>query len=61
LLFLSFMTGGLVGLFLLLRRRATMKTAIPFGPFLAGSALLLLLAPQTTRFVVLLAWPLSQY
>jgi prepilin signal peptidase PulO-like enzyme (type II secretory pathway) len=45
LLFIAFCIGGFVGTFLLVTKRATGKTAIPFGPFLAGAALILLLAP----------------
>lgn len=44
-LFMSFIVGGLTGLLLLAAKRATPKTAIPFGPFLTGSALVLLMRP----------------
>ncbi|MEX1997891.1 MAG: prepilin peptidase [Candidatus Andersenbacteria bacterium] len=54
-LFLAFTIGGLVGIALLTRGHSTMKTAIPFGPFLAGAAILVLLVPQLpTRFFLLL-------
>ncbi|MDP3997555.1 MAG: prepilin peptidase [bacterium] len=46
LLLISFWAGGLVGLWLLLAKKATVKTAIPFGPFLLGAAVLLLLFPS---------------
>lgn len=45
LLFCAFFVGGIVGIFLLASKQATAKTAIPFGPFLAGSALLLMVFP----------------
>lgn len=47
LLWLAFIVGGVVSIGLLWSGRATMKTAVPFGPFLTGSAVLLLLFPQT--------------
>lgn len=51
LLFVSFMAGGLVASYLLIMRRAGMKTAIPFGPFLTGTALLMLVVPPVAEFV----------
>ena len=57
LLLLSFISGGLVSLALLSKGRATMKTAIPFGPFIAGSAILLLLFPQLQQAIRYLLWP----
>lgn len=45
LLFLAFVAGGIVGLFLLVTGRATMKTPVPFGPFLTGAAILFILSP----------------
>lgn len=45
LLWLAFVVGGLVGIWLLLKKKVELKTAIPFGPFLIGAALLLLLQP----------------
>lgn len=55
LLFLSFVAGGAVSVFLLAANRVTPKTAIPFGPFLAGAALLLLAFPMIVdRFFTLL-------
>lgn len=45
LLFFAFFAGGTIGIFLLATGKATAKTAIPFGPFLAGSALLLMVFP----------------
>jgi prepilin signal peptidase PulO-like enzyme (type II secretory pathway) len=46
LLFLAFLSGGFVGLLLLMTRRASLKTAVPFGPYLTGVALLLLVMPD---------------
>ena len=46
LLFFSFFLGGAFGIFLLLTKKATAKTAIPFGPFLAGTALYIMAFPQ---------------
>jgi leader peptidase (prepilin peptidase)/N-methyltransferase len=38
--FLGFLLGGVWGVALLLARRAGRKSAIPFGPFMLGGALL---------------------
>lgn len=55
LLFIAFFVGGLVGIVLLATKLATRKTAIPFGPFIAGAALLVLIFPQLPdRFFALL-------
>jgi len=55
LLFIAFLVGGLVGVVLLATNSATRKTAIPFGPFLAGAALVLMVFPSISdRFFVLL-------
>jgi len=49
--FTGFLLGGLVGSALLLTRRATRKTAIPFGPFmLAGAMLALFIASPVTTW-----------
>jgi prepilin signal peptidase PulO-like enzyme (type II secretory pathway) len=53
LLWLAFIAGGLVGLWLLWRGRANLKTALPFGPYLVLAALILLLAPQLVDQVFL--------
>lgn len=45
LLFFAFVAGGLVAIILLATRRAHMKTAIAFGPFLIAAAALFLLWP----------------
>lgn len=44
-LFLSFVAGGGVGAVLVLSGRAGLKSHIPFGPFLAGAAAVVLLFP----------------
>lgn len=41
----AFISGGAVSVFLLATKRASMKTAVPFGPFLIGMALLVLSLP----------------
>jgi prepilin signal peptidase PulO-like enzyme (type II secretory pathway) len=46
LLFISFFIGGLVGMWLLVTKKVSKKTAIPFGPFLAISAFLIMIAPD---------------
>jgi prepilin signal peptidase PulO-like enzyme (type II secretory pathway) len=46
LLLASFIVGGCLALILLGTGRVTMKTPIPFGPFLAGTAILLLVVPE---------------
>ncbi|AJT40409.1 prepilin peptidase [Psychromicrobium lacuslunae] len=42
---LSFMLGGLVGVGLLLSRKGTLKTALPFGPLMFAGTILALLTP----------------
>ncbi len=41
--------GVVVGVLLIIRGRANMQTAIPFGAFLAGAAIILLLIPDYLR------------
>jgi prepilin signal peptidase PulO-like enzyme (type II secretory pathway) len=53
-LFLAFMSGALVGIFLILRGQATMKSEIPFGTFLAAAAIFVLLFCQNFNFWQLL-------
>ncbi|MDP3685591.1 MAG: prepilin peptidase [bacterium] len=45
-LFVAFVAGGLVAGLLVLGKRATLKSRVPFGPFLAGATGLVLLVPQ---------------
>lgn len=52
LLFIAFIIGGIFGSYLLLRGKASLKTAIPFGPFLAGAGVLILLQPHLPAWVV---------
>ncbi len=55
LLFFSFLAGGAMSIFLLATKRVTPKTAVPFGPFLAGAALFLMAFPEfTDRFFTFL-------
>lgn len=55
LLFLAFFIGGIVGMVLLGLKKAGRKTAIPFGPFLAISAIAIMLIPDLPhRFFQLL-------
>lgn len=56
LLLLAFWSGGLVALYLLASGRAGLKTAIPFGPFLIGAALLLMLWPTLPEQLYALLW-----
>ena len=45
-LFIGFVLGAMVGVASMARRRATMKSALPFGPFLAvGGVIGLFLGP----------------
>ena len=43
-LFTAYLIGAVVGVFLLATKKATRKTHLPFGPFLAGASLLVLLS-----------------
>lgn len=52
-LLLAFTAGGIVGGILLALKRATPKSRIPFGPFLAGATALLLLVPSFYGAVLL--------
>lgn len=45
-LFVAFLSGGLVGGALVLSKRATMRSRIPFGPFLAAATALVLWFPD---------------
>lgn len=57
ILLVAFSLGGVVGLLLLWRTRATLKTAVPFGPFLISAALLQLLWPTLAPHFFSLVWP----
>jgi len=54
-LLLAFLVGGAAGAVLMLLRRATLKSHIPFGPFLTGATVLLLLAPIVFGRILLFA------
>ncbi|MBI3256038.1 MAG: prepilin peptidase [Candidatus Andersenbacteria bacterium] len=57
MLFLAFIIGGAVGIYLLVSKKASAKTAVPFGPFLAGAAIICLLFPSlTVKFFTYLGW-----
>lgn len=45
-LFLAFVGGGMVGGLLVATRRASLKSRIPFGPFLCGATAVVLLFPD---------------
>jgi len=45
-LFLAFMSGAIVGLSLIAAGKKTIKSQIPFGPFLAGATILVILYGQ---------------
>ena len=46
----AFVAGGLIGGILILSRRASMKSHVPFGPFLAGATAFLLLWPELLMY-----------
>lgn len=46
IVFLAFLSGGLTATFLLLSKRATLKTAVPFGPYLLAAAFAVLGSPE---------------
>ena len=52
LLLISFVIGGTVAAGLLTTRKATLKTPVPFGPFLAGIAIVFLLAPNLPNAIL---------
>jgi leader peptidase (prepilin peptidase)/N-methyltransferase len=56
LLFVAFTVGGAVAAYLLAGKKAGLKSAIPFGPFLAGAALLLFLAPAILSAIKIFAF-----
>lgn len=50
LLWLAFIGGGLVAFWLLARGKATLKTSLPFGPFLIATAILIVLMPALSEY-----------
>lgn len=57
LLFIAFIIGGLVAVYLLLMKKAKPKTPIPFGPFLCGTSIVLLIWPMMMDILWHLIWP----
>lgn len=55
-LFLAFLTGAIVSIILLILRRKTLKSEIPFGPFLTGATFITLLWGD-----ILLNWYLNLF
>lgn len=55
-MFLSFLSGAVIGLILIVLRKKTMASTVPFGPFISGSALFTLIYGER-----LLAWYLQLY
>lgn len=53
----AFFFGAAIGLFLIGTHQANRKTAIPFGPFLAGAGILTLLFPAAASVISLLLYP----
>ena len=54
----AFFLGSLVGVAVILGRRGTRKTAVPFGPFMITAALLaLFVGSQVSHFYLRLAYP----
>lgn len=56
LLFLAFIVGGAFAAYLLLSRRATLKTAVPFGPYLIAAAAALVLVPTLPQLLFAVVW-----
>jgi len=52
LLLVSFIAGGAYGLWLLLTKRATLKTAVPFGPFLTATAIAFIIFPKLPYAII---------
>jgi prepilin signal peptidase PulO-like enzyme (type II secretory pathway) len=52
LLFTAFICGGVMGSYLLLTKRANLKTAVPFGPFLAGTAIIFIIFPKVPTYLL---------
>jgi prepilin signal peptidase PulO-like enzyme (type II secretory pathway) len=51
LLATAFIIGGTIGMYLLITKQATRKTAIPFGPYLTGVAMVQLVFPEVAARV----------
>ncbi len=62
-LYVAFLTGGIVGIILILWKKKSMKFAVPFGPFLVFGAIVVLffseiLIPKITTLLALQNWVL---
>lgn len=53
-------SGALIGLLMIARRQATMKTALPFGSFWTAAAILALMIPEPVAFLSGLFIPVVQ-
>ena len=58
-LWISFALGGLLGIYLLIRHKAHLKTPLPFGPFLSAVAALLILFPHFVEVFFSVAFGIS--
>lgn len=56
-LYIAFLTGAAVSLILILWKQKTLKSTIPFGPFLVFATLLVFLFPQAIEAVVRMVLP----
>lgn len=50
---LAFIIGGIIGAFLIVFKKSTMKSMVPFGPFLTAATAMLLLFPGLYKAVLL--------
>jgi prepilin signal peptidase PulO-like enzyme (type II secretory pathway) len=51
-LYLAFLTGGLVGLILILWKKKKLRSQMPFGPFLAVGVIITLIFQKQIYFIV---------
>ncbi len=56
-LFLSFMSGAIIGIGLIIAGKKTIKAQIPFGPFLAGATILIMLFEEIFSNLFLYLFP----
>lgn len=56
-LYIAFLTGATLSLILILWKQKTLKSTIPFGPFLVFATLIVLLFPQVVEAIVKVALP----
>lgn len=57
ILFASFLVGAIFGIVLIVTGLATRKSAIPFGPFLAGAAMVILTFPEIGELMWRILFP----